>query len=156
MNTPTQPQGLLLDEFVLEDMARIAFGEAMQSGVSVDAFMRLALAVAQRATAAAAQPQSEVACRERFEEALMADHGLEPTWNAGRNSYDQFPAHMALWAWSHPKSVRPVVVLPAKNASTAWESTDNARNNALVECASALRQQGLQVQFATQKQRDRR
>lgn len=155
MNTSTQSQGLLLDESVLEDMARIAFGDAMTSGVSVDAFMRLALAVAQRATAAA-QPQSEVDCRERFEEALMAEHGLEPTWNVGRKSYDQFPAHLALWAWRHPKAVRPVVVLPAKKASTVWESTNNAHNNTLVECATALKQQGLQVQFAARKQGDGR
>jgi hypothetical protein len=37
--------------------------------------------------------------RAAFEAWLMAEHLLDATWNAERNCYDEFPAHLAWKAW---------------------------------------------------------
>lgn len=37
--------------------------------------------------------------RAAFEAWLMAEHLLDATWNADRNCYDEFPAHLAWKAW---------------------------------------------------------
>lgn len=47
--------------------------------------------------------------RTAFEAWLMADHMLDATWNAERNCYDEFPAHLAFKAWQAARPKRPAV-----------------------------------------------
>jgi len=87
--------------------------------------------------------------REEFEVWLLEEHGLEAEWQAERNCFKEFPAHLAHQAWQASRAAvvfeLPEAEAAPRNSSSYREGLADGVERGLDQARKAIEAAGLKV-----------